>query len=371
MPTVKLTDLVVQRLRRPERGNVTYWDSSLPSFGVRVGYGGTKSFIIMVKGRRKALGRYPMVPLSQAREEAKRILYDRLGYAREQTGLDVSYPEAVERYLRAKEGEIAERTWAEYARYLRGFNFPGLVSEVRAYEIDDALERISGQSNRSHAYTVLKIFFNWCLAREYCEANPLQKIKKPRIPSSRERVLAEEELVAIWNACENLGKYGAIVRILMLTGQRRGQIDRLQEAWVDEQGINFPARVMKNGRDHYCPIGRLTKFVLLQVQPVGGYYFSPIGLVGHPFSAWSKNKGRLDSMVQLDPWTLHDLRRTWSTNASALDIPPHITERILSHASPEGRIAKIYNRYLYREEMAAAMDKMNSHILSLISQEPT
>jgi len=85
MPTVKLTDLVVQRLRRPERGNVTYWDSSLPSFGVRVGYGGTKSFIIMVKGRRKALGRYPMVPLSQAREEAKRILYDRLGYAREQT----------------------------------------------------------------------------------------------------------------------------------------------------------------------------------------------------------------------------------------------------------------------------------------------
>ncbi len=164
---------------------------------------------------------------------------------------------------------------------------------------------------------------------------------------------------------------GAIVKILMLTGQRRGQIDRLQTSWVDKEGISFPASVMKNKLEHYCPIGSLTYYTLLEIIPVDGYYFSPLTAVGRPFTAWSKNKKKLDSMVQFDPWCLHDLRRTWSTNAPRLDIPPHITSRILSHASPEGTIAKIYNRYKYRSEMADAMHKMNDHILSLIDRTPT
>jgi integrase len=197
----------------------------------------------------------------------------------------------------------------------------------------------------------------------------MQNLKKPKLPPARERVLTDDELTAVWNASQTLGKYGAIVRLLMLTGQRAGQIARLETSWVHKERIVFPASVMKNKHGHTCPIGSLSRYTLLSVIPVGNYYFSPITAVGRPFSAWSKNKTKLDELVQLDPWRLHDLRRTWSTNAPRLDIPPHITARVLSHTAPEGGIAKIYNRYTYGKEMAAAMKKMDDHILSLIAEE--
>ncbi len=366
----KFTDIAIQNLKPPATGQTEFWDTSLSGFGVRVSYGGTKSFFVMFDRKRKSLGKYPKVSLKDARGSARDILSDPGKVRRKEQGTEVAYAEAVERYLELKAAELSTNTWEGYARCLRRFEFNALVSEVRPYEIEDAIDRLKGQTNRSYAYTVLKVFFGWCLAREYCQANPLQHLKKPKIPAARERVLDDDELSAIWKACDGLGKYGAIVRMLMLTGQRRGQIDRLKTDWVEENGIAFPGSVMKNGLDHYCPIGSLTKFVLLGVVPVGEYYFSPISAVGRPFSAWSKNKRKLDSLVQVDPWTLHDLRRTWASNAPRFDIPPHITSRTLSHAAPEGRISKIYNRYKYRGEMADAMDKMNDHILSLIADEP-
>ena len=76
-------------------------------------------------------------------------------------------------------------------------------------------------------------------------------------------------------------------------------------------------------------------------------------------------------MINIDPWTLHDLRRTWSTNAARLDIPPHITERVLSHVAPEGKVAAIYNRYRYEDEMRAAMKKIADWLMLQIQEEGT
>ena len=80
---------------------------------------------------------------------------------------------------------------------------------------------------------------------------------------------------------------------------------------------------MKNNREHRLPFGHLTAFLLKEIIPNQGYYFSPEGLAGRPFTAWSKNKHKLDLLLpDMVPWTLHDLRRTWSTNAARLDCPP-------------------------------------------------
>ncbi len=368
MPKVTLTDIVIKNLKLPDKGQKEYWDASLPLFGVRVGKGGTKSFIILLNRQRKAIGRYPAMSLKQARTEAKRILFDPVGHARNQY-IDVSYEEAVERYLNMKMGEVRPRTLESYAYLLRMFDFPPLVADIRAYHVGDALDRMEQQTKKSNAYTALKMFFNWCVAREYCPTNPLQNLKKPKVPASRERVLTDNELVAIWRGCEQLGKYGLIVQLLMLTGQRRGEIARLHSSWIEDDWITFPAEVMKNGKKHECPIGSLTKFALMRAIPIDGYYFSPVTAVGRPFSAWSKSKVKLDKLAEIDPWRLHDLRRTWSSNAPRLNIAPHITSRVLSHASEEGKVAQIYNRYAYRQEMADAMEKMNNHILSLISSD--
>ena len=83
-----------------------------------------------------------------------------------------------------------------------------------------------------------------------------------------------------------------------------------------------------------------------------------------PFTAWSKNKAKLDSLVDLDHWTLHDLRRTWSTNAARLEVAPHV----LSHVAPEGKVAAVYNRHRYENEMRDAMERMSTFVMDLIAE---
>lgn len=369
MPKVSLTDLVLQNLKPPATGRAEYWDASLPGFGVRVTKNGTKTFVVLIHRNRKAVGRYPNMSLKQARNEAKRFLFTG-GDAVAPGVAAIDYRGAVDRFLNVKREELRASTIRDYERILRRFAFTTSVDAIRPYQIADAVDGLKGQTNKSLSFTVLKVFFGWCLQREYCSSNPMQNLKKPRVPSSRERVLDDDELSAVWTASQQLGKYGAIVRLLMLTGQRAGQIARLQTGWVADEHILFPAGVMKNKREHWCPIGTLTKFTLLEVIPVDDYYFSPVTAVGQPFSGWSKCKLKLDRLTELDPWRLHDLRRTWATSAARLDVPPHVASRVLSHTAPEGGLAKIYNRYKYRQEMSNAMAKVNEHFLGLVGGTP-
>ena len=373
MPKTLLTDLMIKNLKPPARGQQTTWDTQLTGFGVRVSQGGSKTFVVMHGQRRKrvTIGRYPLVPLAEARKKARQILLV--------ATLDPSkvpsapFDVAVERFLTMREPEVRPATFREYKRLLTTRFAWGdtLVEDIATHEAANYLDAIESQSERTHAYTVLKIFFNWCVERQYCLHNPLNPIRKPKVPDARERVLSDMELAGVWEATQDMGKYGAIVRLLMVSGQRANQIARLQEDWIDykKKTITFPSSVMKNGREHELPFGTLMEFLLRSVIPMQGYLFSPVGKAGRPFSAWSKNKLKLDRLLNLpDPFTLHDLRRTWATNAPRLDISPHIAERMLSHASPgQSKVHAIYDRYRYRDEMRAAAEKMESHILGLVS----
>lgn len=374
MPKKSLTDLMIKRLKPPERGQETTWDTQITGFGVRCSQGGSKTFVVMhgKNRRRVSIGRYPVVSLSAARQKAKEILFNATLHPEKTPS--PSYMLALERYFRLREPELKRSTFLEYRRLLNThFSFNETpVEDITTNEIANLLDQIESQSERSHAYVALKVFFNWCVEREYCPSNPMATIRKPKIPSAKERVLDDDELAAIWHATDELGKYGTIVRLLITTGQRRGQIANLQSAWVDKDKkiITFPAEIMKNGREHRLPYGLLTDFVLLRTTAIEGYFFSPPGLAGRPFTAWSKNKRRLDQLLpDIEPWTLHDLRRTWSTNAARLDIAPHITDRVLSHVTGTlSPVARVYNQYKYETAVREAVRAMEKHILGLVEE---
>lgn len=367
MPKITLTDIVMQNLALPAGNQVDYWDASLSSFGVRVSKGGSKTFVVLVDRQRRTIGHYPRVSLKEARSQARVLLAGAPTGGSTVKKAAVAYSEAVTQYLAVKETELRKGTVDGYARFLRGFGSTKLLRDIKPGDVEDVLAKVEGQTNRSNAHTALKIFFSWCVTRDYCPSNPLQNLKKPRMPAARERVLEDDELSAIWTACGSAGKYGALVRLLILTGQRKGQIAQLSTAWVAATGITFPPQVMKNKREHWCPVGVAGHSVLSGVIPVGDHYFAPVTAPGRPFTAWSKSKKQLDGMIDgVDPWTLHDLRRTWSTNAARLGVPLHVTSRILSHTSNESKISKVYNRHMYRDEMADAMVRMENHVLSLV-----
>lgn len=372
MPKIKLTDRTIAALPIPEKGRADYWDAAHPNFGLRISQGGTKTFVVLIDGNRKALGSYPLLGLSEARDRARKALYEAKYEPAPAKRISPTYSEAVERFLRNREPELRRRTYQEYQHYLETvFAFSSTVEDLTTSEIADALDDIDGQSYRAHAYTALKVFLNWCMQRDYLDQNPMAKLKKPKLPSAKERVLSDDELKTIWHALHTWPdpRYALIVRLLMVTGQRANQIASLQEPWIDYANkiIRFPRDIMKNGEPHDLPFGTLTEFLLRQAQPVNGWYFSPPGDTGRPFTAWSKQKAALDKVLKLDPWTLHQFRHTWSSNAPRLNIDPHITERILAHKAPMGKVAAIYDRFKYEDHKRQAMKRMESHITDLVS----
>ncbi len=70
-----------------------------------------------------------------------------------------------------------------------------------------------------------------------------------------------------------------------------------------------------------------------------------------------KCKAALDLKLKgVEPWTLHDLRRTFSRNLAALGVAPHVTEKLLNHATGTIQgVAAINNRYRFMEEMREAV----------------
>jgi len=339
---VKLTDLMVQRL-----GPGMYWDE-LPAFGLRVGVQ-ARTFIVAKDHRKITIGRYPLISLLEARLAAKRILIGDVEKSR-----PVTFQAAVERFLEVKSRELRPRSHSEYKRLLKFFSFPDTEPSQR--DVMEALDRIKFRSERTHAYTALKVFFNWAMQYEYCKYNPLSRIKKPPVGSSRERVLLDAELKAIWAACNNFGQFGVIVQLLICTGQRRSQIGGLRKEWIDEENsvIKFPASIMKNKLPHDLPFGNVADLLMRQFYTFGG-----------TFNGWGACKTRLDRKLDIDHWTLHDLRRTWASMAASEGVPPHVISRVLSHSAPEGTVASIYNRYKYEKEMREAVERVEDRIMKL------
>jgi len=165
----------------------------------------------------------------------------------------------------------------------------------------------------------------------------MQIAKRP----SRDRVLTDKEVAAVYAAAlSGDDSFSHIVALLVLTGQRCTEIGSLRWEWINEkdQTITLPASITKNKRAHTFPFGSMVAAVLARVPRTSEYVFpaSRTNVRGKPttsFNGWPKCKQAFDAKCIIAHWTLHDLRRTFSTNLAALGIPPHITERLLNHVS--------------------------------------
>ena len=89
--------------------------------------------------------------------------------------------------------------------------------------------------------------------------------------------------------------------------------------------------------------------------------------LGDTFRGWSKSKREFDALISITGYTLHDLRRTYSSNLARLGVPIHVTERLLNHISGTvSGVAAVYNRYTYADEMREASTAYETHLAKLI-----
>jgi integrase len=365
MPSIALTDLTVRSLKADQRTD--FWDTKTPAFGIRIGKH-TKTFVAKVGNRRITIGAYPEISLQEARKRA-------LGFkatTRPEFRRSITFEAAYELFKTQHIAQKKARTQRDYKRIIDVHFLPTLrtkrVAEITSQNLHEITDRLSNRpAEKRHAIAVSRTFFQWCVRREYIDRNPLVNAQVPK-SVARSRVLSDDELQAIWAACS--GTFGTIVRLLILTGQRRGEIGALRPQYIGKGTITLPAQLCKNGREHTFPIGPMTSALLQPVMRDDGFLFPARGNPKGPFSGWSKCKNALDDLCKVKGWTLHDLRRTFATKLAEMGVAPHVIERLLNHVTGTiSPIALVYNRARYVEEMRAAVDLWEAKISSLVQQK--
>jgi integrase len=288
---MRLTDLSIKALNAPEQGAIVYPDSVLTGFGVRVSEGGTKSFVL-THGRlrkRETIGRVGVLTLQDARAEAKRRLAEyTLGKTVPRA---VAWNKAVATYLDEVGGRRKPRTHADYKRFLNKYFRLGelAMSDITPDDIQVRIARLSATPvEQHHTFVVVRTFLRWAHRKHYLNANPMERMQSSHRYRPRERVLTNDELRKVWNAAGDK-TYGSIVKLLILTGQRVGEISKLTPSMIGNDTVTLPAEGTKNGRMHIFPVGQLAQTIL---RKNGGrtFLFAARDKPTLPFNGFSKCK---------------------------------------------------------------------------------
>lgn len=367
---MRLTDLSIRRLKTPEIGQKTHFDDTLPGFGVRVSQGGGKSFVVMYGPKRhlKTVGRYPYLTLADARNEAKRIQAEAYsGGAAAGPRTSVTFDDARQRFLADSKSRNKARTYTDYHRLLhRHFNFLKDIGDLTRVDIMGVVEHLHATpSEQRHAFVAIRIMMNWCVKRGLIEVSPApaMSFKNP----ARSTILSDQDLKAVWHQAIEFGyPYGSIIQLLIFTGQRRGEIAALRRSWLEDDLVVFPEGFTKNRREHRMPLSPMARELIDAIPDIGDLLFPARGSIERPFNGWGKSKERFDSPLDTAPYTLHDLRRTFSSNMARLGTPIHVTEKLLNHISGSvSGVAAVYNRYSYLEEMREAMRNHDEFLVKM------
>jgi integrase len=367
---IHFTDLALRALPFTD-AQVTYWDQSLPAFGLRVGKRSKTFIVIRDGGRRAKIGDFARKSLKDARKEARRALDDRLP---QRNPLGIPAAQALFLFLEDRKKKNRPSTHRETERILNkhllpvleGHLLPDITTEQLTGVIDELVDDTPSAAN--HLHVAAKTFFNWAASRRrsYIKLSPLFGLEKPAEDGEREHILNDAELVAIYRAAQKLGyPFGYIVLICIHTGLRRGEVRSLKWSYVTDEYITLPGEITKNGHTHTLPNLIDDKLALI---PRTSELLFP-SEVGTPFSAWSKNKRKFDKLCGVTDWTLHDLRRTFATNMARWEIAsPETADRLLNHVSgSQSKISKVYNRWHYLPQMKAALNAYEKKLTALIA----
>jgi integrase len=373
----KLTKRTVDAVAPGEK-DVLVWDSQVAGFGLKVTPTGKRTYLVQYRmggrgspTRRYTIGAHGIFTVDQARDEARRLL------AQVRQGVDpmeakqavrapkpkvITVAEAIERF---RINHVSrQRTEAEVMRLLRKDVLPtwgdrpiAAVTKRDVIELLDGVEARGAKYVRNRLHAHLSKLFNWAIGKDIATTSPMVGIGS--LPEkSRDRVLEEHEIRRIWLACGQVGEpYGSLVRMLMLTGQRRDEVSGMTrgELSLDKALWTIPRERCKNDATHDVPLSKASIAVMERVPQLGEFVFSMTG--DKPFKGFGHAKERLDALSGVTDWRLHDIRRTTATEMAKMGVAQHVVEKILNHQSGVIRgVAAIYNRHSYLDERRQALE---------------
>ncbi len=391
-----LTETVVTKTKPPADGRLELLDALTPGFGLRITPADTRTYfaIYRIKGDRRqhrlTIGDAARKSLAVARAEAREAIamaqvgkdpkLRRAAVVAEHRAQDAATAadlfENVARNYVTKHAKAKLKEWRAVELRVENKLIPAWkgrsIHSIKKADVIDLLETIGKnapiQSNRMFA--LLSRLFGWCVERDMLEQSPITGLKKLYAENSRDRVLTEFEIRAVWQACDVIGyPGGALARLLMLTACRLREVSELTDAMIGDDVIELPET--KNGRAHLIPITKQIRAVFGSIPRFNGRFILTSTAGKRPMQNFADVKAKLDEASGVTAWTFHDLRRTAASNLARLEVAPHVIEAVLNHHSGTvSGVAAVYNRYSYLPEKRAALERWGSEVARIVAGKP-
>jgi integrase len=386
---MKLTLNRIAGLKCPEgKRDMLVFDDEQRGLGVRVTAGGGKTYLAQYsfqrQKRRIPLGSCGAVSLAKARDAVRAIMGDvakgidpaaerNKAKAHEALTLAALLTDWHALHLAGKRPRYAsEAVRALRNAFSRYLDLPAAdLSRAAAVKALDAMARRGSVAMAARTAAYGKAAYGWGVKRGSLASNPFASL--PVTPTERrERVLTDDQLAAIWRATDGPGPFNGIVRMLVLTGQRREEVAGMtwaelsggSAATLDLSAWIIPASRAKNGATHIVPLSPPAQDLLREAPRFCDLVFP--GLRG-PFNGFSKAKAALDARSGVTNWRLHDLRRTMATGLQRLGARLEVTEQVLNHVSgSRAGIVGVYQRHDFASEKRAALDAWGEHVLAIV-----
>jgi integrase len=395
MPKQRLTDIAVARIQPPADGKqIDYRDTVMPGLILRVNYGGAKVWRALHYLKRIdtdgkhitipttfKLGRYPHLTLKDARQKAQQFLADpdkAMTKAEAGTFKDVAQ-NFIKRHVEANK----LRSKGDIVRCLEKYVYPHWGNrpfrEIRRGDVANLLDHIEDNHGKRMADVVLgmiRSLMNWYTTRDDDYTSPIVKGMKRSNGNGggRARILTDDEIRALWVACEGAGMFGAYCQTLLLTGQRRAKVATMR--WEDLVDGTWRIRSDDPREKNHAGVLKLPKVAVYIIHSIPRIAGSPFVFNGQargrrtpgpaPLRSFAENKAALDrKLPDMPPWVLHDLRRTARSLMSRAGVSSEHAERVLGH-SIRG-VEGIYNRHTFEQEKAEALAKLAALIATIVN----
>jgi integrase len=419
MPVVKLDERSFKTYEKTaaksEDDRIEFRDSLLEGFALRVTKSGHKSWSVRVtvagKIRRFTLPFKNFPNLADARAKARDLMVlaksgaDPSDTLRGRDGRTKAQAAALDRTFAviaadfvARHAKVKQRSWKETERVFKVYLNPIIggrdVLTIKRSEIVKILDDVADNRGLVIADRVLatvRKLFNWYAARDDDFRSPIVAGLAKTKPKERERKrkLTDDEIRAVWALTDQPERganlFGALVRLLLLTGARRTEVAAITRDEIEGDVWTLPAARNKTKVDDVKPLSAAALAEIARLPNAGPY---PLGRSGDaPFSGYSAAQARLSEQVRahvlkavkerggdfkkinLEKWTLHDLRRTARSLMSRAGVSSDVAERVLGHTI--GGVRGVYDRHEYIDEKRDAVERLSKLIAEIASPPPS
>ena len=390
--TKRLTEVTVQRARAPRTGQVFLWDGEVRGFGVRILPSGSKTFWFQYRphggsSRMIRIGTFPKIPVAKARNIARRHAgkVAEGGNPAADRQAERMRDKATLRVLLAEGGpyqlELQRRGVVNVKPALSSLRRGLLhlmskeVSYLTRRDLVTAIESVEHDGRPGAAQDLrrfTRVFLEWSVSSGLLTANPLAGLRRPvrsraerlKAASNGGRALSDDEIRNVWHSAGKFSSFGALVRLALLTGLRRGelaQLERKRDILADR--IVVQPEHAKSGAQHEVPLTELMRAVIAAEPVTTGKLVFPSVITGGRIKGWTKLVAKLQRDSGVD-FRLHDLRRTARTLMSRLGVPEDLAQLAIGHV--RAALIARYNKDTAWQGRCDAFERVSAHVEALI-----